>query len=76
LHDLGLSAVTWPGGSKAVEKADWQSLFRYPLQRILLLPDDDEPGIAAMQTVARILEAHPDKPTIETLHGGIYGRMA
>ena len=62
-------AVTWPGGSKAVEKADW-SRFKAG-DRVLLWPDCDaqvdkggvllpaikQPGIAAMEKVAEKLLA-------------------
>lgn len=46
--------VTWPGGCKAVAKADWR-----PLQgrKVILWPDADEQGREAMAAVARALGA-------------------
>lgn len=44
--------VTWPNGSNAVSKADWTPLYG---RKILLWPDADEPGAAAMGEIARIL---------------------
>lgn len=68
--------VTWPGGSKAVDKADW-SRFKEG-DRVLLWPDCDaqtdkggallpeprQPGIAAMEKVAQILLARGCKVRI------------
>ena len=45
-------AVTWPGGGQALGRADWQVLRG---RRVLLWPDADEPGVAAMQRLAEIL---------------------
>lgn len=46
------AVVTWPGGSKAVRKADFTPLKG---KRVLLWPDADEPGEKAMPDVAAIL---------------------
>ncbi|OYY74282.1 MAG: hypothetical protein B7Y40_06015 [Gammaproteobacteria bacterium 28-57-27] len=45
-------ALTWPGGGKAADKADFK-----PLQGrdVLLWPDADEAGQAAMQTAERLI---------------------
>lgn len=48
----GLLAVTWPGGSAAVDRADWTPLAG---RHVVLWPDADEAGIAAMRKLAEIL---------------------
>jgi len=48
----GLLAVTWPGGSAAVERADWTPLAG---RHVVAWPDADDPGRAAMQRLAAIL---------------------
>ncbi|MGA0002184.1 MAG: hypothetical protein ACO3IZ_11115, partial [Steroidobacteraceae bacterium] len=45
-------ATTWPGGAQALGRADWKVLQG---RRVLLWPDADEAGIAAMQRLAEIL---------------------
>lgn len=47
-------AVTWAGGAKAVQAADWRPLMG---RRCVLWPDHDRPGIEAMRTVAEQLRA-------------------
>ncbi len=49
LHQLGLPAVTSQGGCKAANKADWAPLGRF--LRIVILPDNDEPGEKYAQSV-------------------------
>lgn len=44
--------VTWPGGAKAADMADWTPLEG---RSLLLWPDADEPGIEAMEAIARRL---------------------
>lgn len=44
--------VTWPGGTNAVEKADWTPLAG---RRVTLWPDADEPGKKAANQAATIL---------------------
>lgn len=44
--------VTWPGGSKAAAKADYSELRG---RAVLLWPDADRPGKAAMETAAKAL---------------------
>lgn len=44
--------VTWPGGSGAVEKADWSPLKG---RRVLIWPDADMPGFKCAIAVARAL---------------------
>lgn len=41
----GVVAVTWPGGSRSVQFADWSVLSN---RRLFYWPDNDEPGISAM----------------------------
>lgn len=47
--------TTWPGGSKAVARADWSPIRRLETPRLLLWPDKDEPGIRAMTEVGEFL---------------------
>lgn len=54
LHE-GLPAVTWPGGARAVDNIDWAPLHG---RRLLLWPDNDAPGRAAMDAIARKLSGH------------------
>ena len=51
--------VTWPGGTKAVQKALWEPLRG---RSVVLWPDADEPGIAAMEELGGIL--YPTKVKI------------
>jgi hypothetical protein len=61
----GMVTVTWPGGCKAVSKADWG-----PLQgrTVYILPDNDQPGREAAEAIqrhlpqARILPVPAGKP--------------
>lgn len=46
--------TTWAGGAKAARKSDWSPLAG---RRVVLWPDNDEPGQTAMATVAEILIA-------------------
>ena len=50
---LGVVAITWPGGTNAVDKADWS-----PLQgrKVVIWPDADAPGWDAMQRIAAVLQ--------------------
>lgn len=62
-----LSVVTWPGGSKAVNKADWEALRD---RKVIVwpdcdaqqdkggqtLPEDKQPGVRAAEEVAAILK--------------------
>lgn len=49
-----LVCMTWPGGSGAVNKADWSPLKG---RRVCVWPDADEPGFKAALAVASVLEA-------------------
>lgn len=44
--------ITWPNGSKAPHKADWSPVYG---RNILIWPDADEPGLAAAQQIAGLL---------------------
>ena len=48
----GMVCITWPGGSSAIRKIDWQPLAN---RSIVLIPDADIAGERAMTHVARIL---------------------
>lgn len=63
-----ISVVTWPGGSKAVGKADWTPLAKRTVviwpdcdaqtdRDGHVLPEADQPGIKAAEHVAEILQA-------------------
>jgi putative DNA primase/helicase len=47
-----LTCVTWSGGSKAVELADWSILDN---RKVVIWPDNDEPGIRAAVTIQGFL---------------------
>lgn len=57
LRELGLVAVTWAGGAKAVGKADWSPL-RLMGSIPYILPDNDEAGEQAAQEVVSNLREH------------------
>ena len=44
--------VTWSGGANAVKKSAWSVLAN---RRVLLWPDNDEPGIHAMATIESLI---------------------
>lgn len=46
----GFAVASWPGGSKAVGKADWAALAG---RRVAILPDADTPGREAAQAVRK-----------------------
>lgn len=54
LRAAGVRACTWPGGSNAWGKADWTMVTA---STVILWPDNDQPGRAAMDGIAGILEA-------------------
>jgi putative DNA primase/helicase len=51
--------VTWPGGSKAIDKVDWSPIIG---RMKILFPDNDKTGFEAM---LRIAEKEPDKSKIK-----------
>ncbi len=46
------TVVTWSGGAGAPNKSDWSVLAN---RRVLLWPDNDEPGIHAMATIESLI---------------------
>ena len=58
------TVTTWPGGSKAVGKAEWSPLRRLDLARLVLWPDNDldekKPGLRAMAEVAECVGIEHD----------------
>lgn len=53
LRGMGYRACTWPGGSNAWAKADWSMM---QAEKVILWPDNDAAGQAAMLGIARLLE--------------------
>ncbi len=49
-----ITCMTWPGGSKAVAKADWSALVG---RRVAIWPDADEPGRQAAEKISELLTA-------------------
>ena len=49
-----VAVITWPGGSNAVDKADFSPLKG---RRVAIWPDNDEPGVKAAEAVARAVLA-------------------
>jgi putative DNA primase/helicase len=45
--------VSWPGGGKAVKKADWSPLAG---REVVIWPDNDEPGVKAAHDIATLLD--------------------
>jgi hypothetical protein len=50
--DYPAVVVTWPGGAKATDYVDWSPLAG---RKIVICPDNDEPGMAAALNIAAIL---------------------
>lgn len=50
----GMVAVTWPGGANAIARVDWSPLRN---RKVVLWPDNDDPGIECMAKLARTLAA-------------------
>jgi hypothetical protein len=48
----GYIVITWPGGAKAVSKADWRPLKG---RTVKIWPDHDDPGRKAAQEITKIL---------------------
>ena len=47
-----LTVITWPGGAQAVDKIDWTPLQK---RKVILWPDQDQPGREAIGKIARRL---------------------
>lgn len=54
LRAIGALAVTWPGGSKAVNHTDWTPLYG---RKVVIWPDADEPGLKASAAIATVLHS-------------------
>jgi len=54
----GCNIITWQGGAKAILKTDWSPLKD---KQILLWPDADGPGFAAMKQIENLLLDHVTK---------------
>lgn len=53
LESVGILAVTWPNGAQSVGKVDWSALAG---RDVVLWPDNDAPGLEAMQSIRGTLE--------------------
>lgn len=51
-------AISWPGGSQAIRKVDWQPLYG---REIILWPDNDDAGFKAMLEIGKTLLPHCPK---------------
>lgn len=49
----GFVAIAWPGGAPSFRRADWSPLKG---RKVVLWPDNDEPGITAMGRLASLLQ--------------------
>ena len=58
--------VSWPFGTKGVDKADWSSLQGLGIKEFILLPDNDEPGRTAMSNVAKIVSKFGKVSIVDT----------
>lgn len=63
LNGTGITCCTWSGGANAVNKTDFSPLHN---RRVLLWPDADSAGVAAMAVLAKNLERFC--PTIKVIH--------
>ena len=59
---LGLHATTSAGGSGAAEKSDWSTLDG---KRIVILPDNDEPGLKFVAAVVALIQKQAPGASIE-----------
>ena len=65
LQQIGVTALTSLGGSKAAKQADWLPLSDY--KAVYLLPDNDEAGENYIQDVYRALIGLSEPPIIKIL---------
>ena len=63
-RSIGLVATTSPHGAKSAAKADWSPLAG---KEVVVLPDNDEPGLAYAQEVITILSKLRPAPNIKTV---------
>lgn len=57
------ACLTWPGGAKATQKADWKPLAG---RNVVIWPDADEPGKQAAETIAILLDGMAKQVQIVT----------
>lgn len=57
LHEVGIVAVTSPGGSSSAHKADWSPLYG---KTVYIIPDNDAPGKKYAESVREALRARCD----------------
>jgi putative DNA primase/helicase len=62
--------ISWPGGGKAVGYTDWTPLAE---RRVTVWPDADEPGRAAAERIAAILDASAASVRVLAVHGRTEG---
>lgn len=62
LHDIGIVAVTSPGGANGARKADWSPCAG---KIIYLWPDNDEAGLNYMRDVSEVLEKLAPPPRLK-----------
>lgn len=60
---LPFVVISWPGGGKAVKHADWSPLAG---RKVVLWPDNDDPGISATAAIAGLLPADSQARTLRT----------
>ena len=60
--------TTWPGGAAAVKYVDTKPLKG---RKVILWPDNDDPGLKAMTELAEILIRENNEPTIVEVPGGL-----
>ncbi|MDZ4688653.1 MAG: DUF3987 domain-containing protein, partial [Planctomycetaceae bacterium] len=68
VRSLGLVATTSPHGAKSADKTDWSPLAG---KQVVILPDNDAPGVQYAETVAALLLSlnPPPRVRIVTLDG-------
>lgn len=55
-------SLTWPGGTNAVKKTDWKAIISLELDKIVIWPDNDDPGKKAALTIKEQLSLWVDIP--------------
>lgn len=54
--------LTWSGGTNAVNKTDWNAIIDLELEKIIIWPDNDDPGIKAAQVIKEKLFSRLEIP--------------
>jgi hypothetical protein len=65
LEAVGLNATTSKGGSNGAAKTDWSSLQRFP--KIIVLPDNDDPGRKYAADILNILKGLPGARRVKVI---------